>query len=437
MAYYFNRQKLRNAPIIIILKSFAEGVVCYGLILLFFLYGFYPSPLYVFVSIFTVLFAAYFVLFNDREYGNDFDVQMETSKNTIVLFTSTVLLLFVLLTIFRYMHPLFQFSLAVGITVILNVILYFMKDRLVLFYDNFSVRNLRTVSFIAVKIFFILVFVLFCVLFFNFPRAQVNNALNLEHHSDFFAFFEAPVTVTNRYDSELLFKIDKEINNRHLQADITVTDTYIFIYYDSSVVIVDKESSTVLYDGKIEDNDTAILVPDSSVEDNETEIVSTCGANEICEVEQIVYDYKDVSYEHYIKLTRFDNLAYDYSETAIFDEENILLFNEEQADSLFKPNLIEPFWDYEMFDGKITDVDNGEGKLVYIVTTSRRNQNTFEVYEIVEKEIGLPLPFYTYFHFGSLIVVLLFALIPITNYEAYTKEISFDTRVFGKQNTNK
>ena len=87
LAYYMNSKKIRDTKIQILLLSFLESTYGYLFLLLLFLQNFYPQTwFYIFTFIFILIMSLVLYFFFTGTY-EDSDLQIETIKNTMVIFT--------------------------------------------------------------------------------------------------------------------------------------------------------------------------------------------------------------------------------------------------------------------------------------------------------------------------------------------------------------
>ena len=294
VAYFFNKTKMNDTKGQVIYMSILHGSIAFLLTSIVLLQGYFLTPFFGILFFIIALLLGFASVLFKREFEGDLDLQIETTKNTIVLYSISIILLYVLLSSTRFLHPIFQITISVAVTALYVYLVLKGQRHLSNLYDFLSFRNLRTVSYAAVYVFFGLAVVLLIGLFFNFPSYYVNNALSLEHHSDFYEYQDAPISVTNRYDSTRIASYEVEDRLVDGIPVFEADSTHIFLFYSTTLVIIERETNTILYEGSRSSYQGELIVPSSSAEENETDVAPECASSGNCFASELEFTYKGV-----------------------------------------------------------------------------------------------------------------------------------------------
>ncbi|MDA3931910.1 MAG: hypothetical protein PF513_04160, partial [Tenericutes bacterium] len=147
ISLYFNNRKYFAGSGNKIIVSILEGIGMYLVVSAIFMEGFIGNP-FLQIAIFVLGFIV-LIISNNRinELEPEFDDQIETLKNLLVIFASTVLLFYVLLSVFRFQPFYLQFLYAIAGTVLFNVLAHYIKKITSELYDRLDFSNFMFVSF--------------------------------------------------------------------------------------------------------------------------------------------------------------------------------------------------------------------------------------------------------------------------------------------------
>ncbi len=223
-AFYFNKSKTIEYNAKYAFESIIDGLFSFAVIYAIFLQG-YMRNLFIFVILLVVYFLFAYIRFRSEQIIDDFLLQVETVKNIILLFIRSILLFFVLLTIFRFYNAPVQIIFATGITYGFNKLLINNRERI-----NTFITNIWLYLFIASAVKLAAIGVVIAAIvgqffIFNYPVEKLTKHLNLEHRSPIYNITDHSYTLINN------FKDDKT-------ETIYIEDhTYSSLFQDKSILM--------------------------------------------------------------------------------------------------------------------------------------------------------------------------------------------------------
>lgn len=139
-SFVLNQKKL-NLPLkSLLFRSFLETMFSYLLSMIFITRLFYNQAWIIFVFL-GLLLADGFILFWRSKVGeNDFDIEIETIKNNLILFCSSVLPFILFMVVFREFPWYLKASLSLLISGAVFTVSYFLKKWLSPLYDKIQIR---------------------------------------------------------------------------------------------------------------------------------------------------------------------------------------------------------------------------------------------------------------------------------------------------------
>jgi len=422
MAYYLNRKKIFIRSGNVLITSFFEGLGTYLIIIAVILEGFIVNPvLQVFLLILGLLILAY-TNNNINDTEPEMDVQIETMKNLIVIYASTILLFFVMLSIFRFQHFMLQFFYALLVVFLFNFFGFFLKKWFSKIWDRMNYNHSMLVTFNAIYIYVLVFLMFFVVVFFNFPKVSVNKIFNLNNSNAYFAIPDGAVDLVNRYKIDQLIDLEMEIDMDE-NAYINQSEDHVFIHIRDTLIVYDLRQEKMIYSGIFKDNVDGIEISSINKESNEIKLKSYCSEDSNCQEYDYPYEYGDVEYKTQNAIIKFEQLTYEETDTAIFNEEILHLFKDEEIDSRVSTSKDRPFLGFNESKAVVTDIDNYGGSIYYLQVEENDKQIYINVNKIIENDIDLPLPFYGHYRFGILVFIFILGFIPISNYDDYRIEV--------------
>jgi len=422
MAYYLNRKKIFIRSGNVLITSFFEGLGTYLIIIAVILEGFIVNPvLQVFLLILGLLILAY-TNNNINDTEPEMDVQIETMKNLIVIYASTILLFFVMLSIFRFQHFMLQFFYALLVVFLFNFFGFFLKKWFSKIWDRMNYNHSMLVTFNAIYIYVLVFLMFFVVVFFNFPKVSVNKIFNLNNSNAYFAIPDGAVDLVNRYKIDQLIDLEMEIDMDE-NAYINQSEDHVFIHIRDTLIVYDLRQEKMIYSGIFKDNVDGIEISSINKESNEIKLKSYCSEDSNCQEYDYPYEYGDVEYKTQNAIIKFEQLTYEETDTAIFNEEILHLFKDEEIDSRVSTSKDRPFLGFNESKAVVTDIDNYGGTIYYLQVEENDKQIYINVNKIIENDIDLPLPFYGHYRFGILVFIFILGFIPISNYDDYRIEV--------------
>ncbi|QWC00141.1 hypothetical protein KHQ88_00820 [Mycoplasmatota bacterium] len=422
ISLYLNSKKIFSRKGNLYVTSFFEGLGSYLIIVSIFLGGFFAS---IFIKLLLLILGFIIIAFS-KNYINDtepeLDLQIETMKNTIVIFSSTLLLFYVMLSVFRFQDIYLQFLYSILIVIVFNFVSIFLRRWFSIFWDKIDLENSSFVSFRAVHIYIVAFVIVLLVLFINFPKVSVNKSINLANSYSYFSYKDGTNDLVNRYKERLIVDLDMEIDMDH-NAYMNQDENHIFIYTEDHLMIYDFIQNKLIYSGYYEDQVNGIEINYINEENNEIKFQSDCTDEEDCNEFTYPYQYGELTYYTYNTITKFDHLDYEQSDTVILNENVLHLFQDSEVDSRLTLISDKPFIGFASSNSYTTDVDHFDGSILYLQVKDNNDQINIKVYQIIEKNIDLILPFYSHYRFGFLVFIFVIGFIPISNYDKHRSVI--------------
>lgn len=422
LSYFLNREKIFIRSGNLFLTSFFEGLGSYLVILSLLLEGFIANPV---LQIFLLILGLFILAYTNNRINDttpEIDVQIETMKNIVLIFAQTILLFFVMLSIFRFQHFILQILSSILVVVAFNYLSIYMKRWFSNIWDRYVDYQAMFVSFSAIYTYLIIIFIGFIIIFFNFPKVTVNHVLNLEHSNSFYAYPDAKANLSNRYVNERLI-IEKLNIPMDKNAYINQVDDHIFIFIKDYLIIYNQQTDTTIYSGPKVAQVNGVTVNDNNDEDNEQRLQSFCLTSDDCTEFTFPFTYGDVTYNTLDRIIFFEDLAYKETDTGVFTDDLLHLFDNEAIDSRLTTKKDKPFFGFGESGAVVTDIDSFQGYLFYLQVEEKDDYINIELKQIVEKDIDLDLPFYSHYKFGMLVFIFMIGFIPISNYDLYRTEI--------------
>lgn len=429
LAFYLNGKKLFSRSGHLYLVSFMEGLGTYLIIFALLFEAFIPNPV-IKVMIFLIGFAI--IVFsnnNINEMKPEVDVQVETFKNLFVIFTSTILLFYVLLSVFRFQPVFLQFLYAFLITLVFNILAYFIKKATSRIFDMIDFKRDFIFSHQMVYTYLVLFAFVFFAIFFNMPKVSMNTAINLNDSKLYFLNQVGSNQLNNRFQSE-------EILNFNLEDDydsnlfMNQNNQHIIIHYNQQIIVYDLTQGSISYQGPRLAEISGMVIDFENQELNETRYQRVCDDSDSCLEYVYSFDYGGVSYSNHMPIIMYSGLTYDFSDTAILNNDVLHLFKDEAVDSRFSTKADRPFVGFGETDVMLLDLDldNYNGELIYLQAKRNDEGMNIRVYQLVEKDIDLALPFYSHYRLGTLVFIVLIGLIPISNYDKHRTIIDYSNK---------
>ncbi len=237
-SYLFNRNKLETTTGEIKMISLLEGVFTYLIIFIFFLQGFISMFGYFFIIVLLMLIIGYITFYVQRDLDREWDLQIETIKNNLVLFTTTILPIYLFLTIFRYLDIYLQISLTLLITALIFVLSLIAKTYIAPIFSKIVtfISEYNNIKFIYLWVFICLIITLYFL--FDLPTNKISHRLNLSNTVRYYSFDKFSTNLNNHFDTKEIIKID----SKHT-IDSKITDYYhdqqhLYLYTSKGELII-------------------------------------------------------------------------------------------------------------------------------------------------------------------------------------------------------
>ena len=557
-SYYFNNKKLSDTKSEIVFISILEGTLSYFVIVILFLQGFL-SVFFLFVITLVLMFTfAYFVFFKDEYNDDDWDLQIETVKNNLVLFTIIVLPLYVFLTIFRYLEPYYQIPLAVLLTASIFYLSILARKLLDPLYNkiSFIVSMMGNIKYFYLWVIIGVVFS--SAILFQFPKNTVSESLNLSNNVKYLAFDGFPTNIQNNFHQEEVSQVDSEYLFSSKITDYYYDSTHLYIYTSSNLLLIyNLTTKEIVFEEKFDSSNTTInsfsedeLYNRFIYFDNQlflqgihyTYLLTPSAATEISDVSSNSSRYymlddelyflkktSDTIFETYkysagaitlnetidLGTTTYDNLLvisqnYFYEENnkyilhedptitfnieegfPIYDQDNHIMYynsifidetiyskvasgeetdsftlykshnlngividdyifftsdletsknrieimnNRFEIEAIYNHQELQPFWiSNEIHESYIGNYQEKDNNIEFVQIDQNDKHTVITVYQLIEKEVYIAFPFYSFYGIGIFVSITIAFFIPLSNYRESITYSSFETVTEGKK----
>jgi hypothetical protein len=186
--------------------------------------------------------------FTHKEDSDQWDLQLETIKNNILIFLKTLLPMYFFMIIFRFWNPVLQILTSIILTVGLNVVAKclreYLKEPVKVFFRSLGMSSILKTLWIWVVIAVIVIF----NIFFQIPNDSVKSFLNLNDSVSYITYDEMPVDIQNNYNQDTLYSFKIENNLNGAIADFYYDDDYLYLYTTrNEFLVIDIESLELNY----------------------------------------------------------------------------------------------------------------------------------------------------------------------------------------------
>ncbi len=273
ITYYFYQKLAVETHLMIVPLSIYQTFFTFFITLPFYLKGYLVATFFakVFMIILLILGAlifGYLAVRDNDEEGHFNDVKLEVLKNTLVIFSLTVLPFLVFMTIFRFINPFIQVSLALlAALVIYGLSMLSRKYILPLFSKlNFHVGLLGNSKWIILWLLIILVFGLSTTV--RVPLNSLENSLNLSHHIKVSTDDKEEIYYKNNFTQEELFSLESNLtvpildnNTKPNYFSYSYTSTTLFVRLKDTVTSIDRQTNEIILQGNLNDRITSLDEP--------------------------------------------------------------------------------------------------------------------------------------------------------------------------------
>ncbi len=246
---YFNIKKLDESKLYISLTSIFEAIISYIVVVVFFVQGFLDKFIYISLIVILLIILGCVFFYVRKERAEEWDLQLETIKNNLLLFLKTVLPLYVFLTIFRFHTPVIQFLLTIIFTIaiahIFKLLRKLLADPLKVFLRNLSFEAASKYIWLWLTIAFIIVF----NMLFQLPTNTIKISMNLSNNAPFLTFDGYPTDIQNNFSQNEISQYDIENLLDGVIADYYYDNDNLYLYSSlSELVVIDRDTEEIIYD---------------------------------------------------------------------------------------------------------------------------------------------------------------------------------------------
>ncbi len=234
----YNNQVMQESKSFITKYSLLESILSSLIITILFLQGFIPTII-ILLIIFVLMMVLSFIIMSIKGQFNIKGVlELETIKNNIILFSATVLPLYVFLTIFRYLPFYFQIPLAI----LSSSAIFYSKQTLIKLFQPIYKKIHTFFSIIGIvesMVIYIGIFLLFLsTLLLQFPSNVIGETLNLSNNTPYFSIQGFPVDLQNNFRQNEILKLDIEELLGSEVLDYYYENEYLYLYTNKNELVI-------------------------------------------------------------------------------------------------------------------------------------------------------------------------------------------------------
>lgn len=252
-SYVLNIRKISDGKFYIILLSLLEAVLSYIVVAMFFLQGYLPRFLYWFIAFFSLLVGSLLFFFTHKEDSDQWDLQLETIKNNILIFLKTLLPFYFFLIILRFWNPVLQIITALVLTILTIVIASCLRA---LFSESVKqfFRKLGMSSILKTLWLWVIVVIVVGINFFvQVPSDSIKSFFNLNDSVAYLTYDEMPIDLQNNYKQDTIQSLTLENNLEGQIIDFYYLEDTIYLYtIRNEILIIDATTSEILFEYKSE-----------------------------------------------------------------------------------------------------------------------------------------------------------------------------------------
>lgn len=246
-SYMFNRKKLSESRTFLLGLSLFEGLVSYFFIYLLFLEGHIPYISLFFIFVFVLALITYIASLFQKELDNEIDLQIETIKNTLIVFFLTLSPLYLSLTIFRFQPVVLQVLYSVLVVFLLVLLKFVTSRKMETFKDSFKSQFTRNPKKSLILLGTSLGLLILFIAFFNIPLQGIKQRLNLSNPVSYLANDGLPTDMANNFKHTTPFKEKaNEITSLYIQ-DAYFHDDTMYLQIQDKMYSLDAKSGDIMY----------------------------------------------------------------------------------------------------------------------------------------------------------------------------------------------
>ena len=254
-SYYFNRRKADIDKTSVIPLALCEALWSYLITIIFFLDG-YLTIFGRFALIFMLmLIFGYIVVRIEEKYDRDSYLQIETVKNNLVLFATTVLPMYVFLTVFRFYGFVLQILFSILLTTAIFILSLYAKKLLTYIIEKFNDISASLSSFTYYLLIWLLIlFIGIGTILFDLPTNKTKTFLNLGDNTGYLNFNGYPVDLENNFQTNNIMTVDikKNVNPNSIITDYYYDDNYLYTYSsDSEINVYDLSTNKEIFSKRL------------------------------------------------------------------------------------------------------------------------------------------------------------------------------------------
>lgn len=208
-----------------------------------------------FFLIVIILLSGLIVTHYTIENNDHLDLQIETVKNNIILFLTTILPLYVFISIFRFQPIYLQILLSLLLTAFVFILSIFVRKL----FDKLIKRiSLLLTGFSPAKLIYlwlVLMIIIVSSIFIDLPTNSIRSALNLSDNVRYGTYDGFPIDLKNRFKAKNINQIEF---NFFLDSEITdyyYDNNYLYLYTDNTTLIIyDLLNNKILYNSRLNHN---------------------------------------------------------------------------------------------------------------------------------------------------------------------------------------
>jgi len=273
ITHYFYQKLAVETHLMIRPLSIYQTFFTFFIMLPFYLKGYLVSTILAKVFLIIVLLLAalifgYLAIRHNDEEGHFNDVKLEVLKNTLIVFSLTVLPFLVFMTILRFNNPFIQILLSLlAASVIYGLSTLSQKYVLPIFSKlSFHIGLLGTSKWFILWL--SIVVISLTAVTVRIPLNTLENSLNLSHHIKISTDDKEEIYYQNNFTQEEIFSVESNLIVPSITSErdpvdfgYSYTSTTLFVRTRNLVTSIDRQTNEIILQGNLEDGTISLDDP--------------------------------------------------------------------------------------------------------------------------------------------------------------------------------
>jgi len=232
----------------VIYHTVFQSITSYLFVMLFLFQGFIDRFYVALIVIILLLVVGLFYFIKETEFSFAIDnvIKIEGIKNNILIVLVTVLPMYVVMTIFRYLPWYLQLFLSLVSVSIIFLLSVFISKAMEKFFQNLKDYFIELGSIKYVIIWLSIGIILFFGFFFQIPVNSLKKTLNLNNNAIYMSFDGLPVDIQNNYEQNQLVELKLGDNLSTRIRDFYLQDDYLYLNYENYIEVYSVSKSELI-----------------------------------------------------------------------------------------------------------------------------------------------------------------------------------------------